>query len=43
MKRKRVKANEADKIGLIRVLLELIKSVLSGIVRAVVTEWLHRP
>ena len=42
MKRKRVKAEEPDKVGLFRVLLELGKTVLSGIVRAVVAEWLHR-
>ncbi len=40
--KKRVKVEGADKVGFFRVLLELSKSVLSGIVRAVVTDWLHR-
>ncbi|WP_262490342.1 hypothetical protein [Hymenobacter actinosclerus] len=40
--KRRVKVQGPDKIGLFRALLELTKSVLSGIVRAVVADWLHR-
>jgi hypothetical protein len=43
MKKKRVKADKPDQIGVARVLLELGKTVLSGIIRAVVTDWLQRP
>ncbi|WP_281383975.1 hypothetical protein [Hymenobacter citatus] len=42
MKKKRVKAKEPEQFGLARVLLELGKTVLSGIVRAVVSDWLQR-
>ena len=43
MKKKRVKVVESGQVvGLAHVLLELLKAVLSGVVRAVVTEWLHR-
>ncbi|WP_279592481.1 hypothetical protein [Hymenobacter defluvii] len=42
MKKKRVKADKPDQIRFARVLLELGKTVLSGIIRAVVTDWLQR-
>jgi hypothetical protein len=40
---KRATADEADKISFKRVAWELVKTVLGGVVRAVVSHWLDKP
>ena len=43
MKKKRVKANETDQVSFVRIVLELGKSALGAVIRAVVSYWLdHR-
>ena len=43
MEKDRAKEKEASQVSRFFVLLELLKAVLTGVARAVVSHWLERP